>query len=286
MTRENKKTDRRLGPREVEAVLRRSSQMGVRRWRALSQGSPSVSPEVLVQVAAAAGIPESDARLALDEVFTDRAADPPTYPRTLLGPSRLREIREIGHPASEVSEYIEDILRAEQGLKLRYRGEGNSVWDPGSSGGVMRRSLDLSGERPLHKTRSIEVSVEEIDNENCVVDVISDVASQRAEYLSLAGILGVTLAVMFVFAGIQSWVWFLGVIPALLAPLGGFRLAYMKTGSDVRRAVGRVLDLAEAGPPREYIPDQANRQRGQIQGLKPIPRFTPQSREGERGNRA
>ena len=54
--------DKRLRPAEVELILRRASELNARRWDRGSYEAPSVSPEVLVQVAAAAGIPEQDVR--------------------------------------------------------------------------------------------------------------------------------------------------------------------------------------------------------------------------------
>lgn len=269
----------RLRPAEVEAVLRRSAQLNSRRWSRLRQESPSVSAEVVVQVAAAAGIPEEDVRRAVFEVISEKAADPMNYQRMLLGPARMRAVREIKHPARETSEYLEEAMRSEEGIKLRYKSNGASLWDAGDTVGLMRRALDLSGEKPLLKTRSVELLVEEVEHDLCTVDVIADISNQRAEYISLAGILGVTFALLFFLAGVQNGLFLLGVIPALAAPLGGFRLAFMKTSADMRRSLDRLLDAAEKGPPRENVPDRGNRRPGQIQGLKPIPRFVPQEKD-------
>lgn len=275
-----KDTNNRLKPAEVEAVLRRSAQLNSRRWSRLKQESPSVSAEVVVQVAAAAGIPEEDVRRAVFEVSSETAADPPTYQRTLLGPARMRAVREVKNPSRETSEYLEGLMGSEEGLKMRYKSNGASLWDAGDTVGLMRRALDLSGEKPLLKTRSVELLVEEVDHERCSVDVIADVSNQRAEYVSLAGILGVTFALLFFLAGIHNGLFLLGVIPALAAPLGGFRLAYMKSCSDMRRSLDQLLDAAEAGPPQERQgSDRKDRQPGRIQGLKPIPRFTTQNKD-------
>ncbi len=274
-----KNTDNnRLKPAEVEAVLRRSAQLNSRRWDRLKQESPSVSSEVVVQVAAAAGIPEEDVRRAVFEISSEKAADPMGYQRMLLGPARMRAVREVEHPSRETSEYLEEAMRSEEGMKLRYKSNGASLWDTGDTVGLMRRALDLSGEKPLLKTRSVELLVEEVEGDRCTVDIIADISNQRAEYLSLAGILGVTFALLFFLAGVQNGLFLLGVIPALAAPLGGFRLAFMKTSADMRRSLDRLLDAAETGPPKQ-APDRGNRRPGQIQGLKPIPRFVPQEKD-------
>ena len=57
---------KRLKPAEVEMILRRAAELNARRWqRDANNGMPSVSPEVLVQVAAAAGIPDQDVRRSM-----------------------------------------------------------------------------------------------------------------------------------------------------------------------------------------------------------------------------
>ncbi|MGH3087924.1 MAG: hypothetical protein ACRDSJ_11480 [Rubrobacteraceae bacterium] len=275
-----KETDNRLNPIEVEAVLRRSAQLNSRRWGRLKQESPSVSAEVLARVAAAAGIGEEDVRRAIFEVSSEKAADPPGYYRTLLGPARMRAVREVGYPARETSEYLEELLRSEEGLRMRFKSNGASLWDTGDSVGMMRRALDLSGDKPLRKSSSVELLVEEVEMDRCSVDIIADISNQRSEYVSMAGILGVTCALLFFLAGVQNGLFLLGVIPALALPLAGFRLAYMKVSADVRRALDLVLDAAEQGPPRErQAPDRANRPPGHIEGLKPIPRFVPQQKD-------
>ncbi len=274
-------TDNRLTPTEVEAVLRRSAQLSSRRWSRLRQESPSVSAEVVVQVAAAAGIPEKDVRMAVVEVSSEKAADPMSHQRMLLGPARMRAVREIKHPARETSAYLEGVMRSGEGMKLRYGSNGASLWDTGDTVGLVSRALDLSGEKPLLKTRSVELLVEGGAHDRCKVDVIADISNQRAEYISLAGISGITFALLFFLAGVQNGLFLLGVIPALAAPLVGFRLAFMKTSADMRRSLDRLLDAAETGPPRERVPDRSNRRPGEIQGLRPIPRFVAEQKDSD-----
>lgn len=280
--------ERRLRPSEVEAVLRRSAELNSRRWSRLRNegGGSTVSGEVVVQVAASAGIPEDDARRALQEVFSRKAADPPSYQRTLLGSARVRAVREVEHPADQTSEYLEELLRRDAELKLRHKSEGVTVWEPGSAGGMMRRTLDISADRPLLKTRSVELVVEESgDERRCTVDFIADLSNQRSEQTSLAVLIGVTLALMFFLAGIQNPVFLLGVIPALLAPSGAFRLAFMKSRHDTLRVLDALQDAAETGIPKEIRPaERPVRNTGQIQGLEPIPRFVPKDPEKEKND--
>jgi hypothetical protein len=90
--------------------------------------------------------------------------------------------------------------------------------------------------------------------------------------------------VLFVLAGAQNPLFILGVIPALAAPGLGFKFAYRKACADIRRSLEDLLDAAEEGPPQEdeEPPDRGDRPPGQIRGLSPIPRFTPQhQREGD-----
>jgi hypothetical protein len=268
---------RRLRPAEVEMILRRAAELNARRWSREDNGTASVSPEVLVQVAAAAGIPEQDVRRAMWDLASEKTAEPHTLAWKVYGPARLRAVREVERPPRRTQEHLESLLRLEQT-------ESSSLWDSGDLLGAVRRTLDFSGRRALLKTQSVELRVEELDESRCDANLTADVSNQRGEYLSLGGIIGVTLAVMFVLAGAQNPLFFLGVIPALAAPGLGFKLAYRKACADIRRSLEDLLDAAEEGPPQEDEeppPDRGDRPPGQIRGLRPIPRFAPQQRENE-----
>ncbi len=269
----------RLTPAEVEMVLRRAAELSARR-RGSDTLANSISPEVLVQVAAALGIAESDARRALSDLVSDKAAEPDTLAFKLYGPARVKTVREIESPAEPTRAHLEDLLRREQNLKLRKKTQAISLWDAGDALSTVRRALDISGHYSLLKSRSVELRVEDVGYGRSGAKLVADVSNQRGEYLSLGGILGATLALPLAIAGVYDWLYFLAVIPALAAPGAGFRLAYQKSCADIRRALDSLLDAAEAGPPREGPSDQPrDRKPGQIQGLKPIPKFTQPSDE-------
>jgi hypothetical protein len=268
--------DKRLRPAEVEMILRRASELNSRRWTRSPYEAPSVSPEVLVQVAAAAGIPEQDVRRAMWDMVSEKTAEPHSFARKVYGPARLRAVREVERPAVRTREHLEGLLRLEQGLKLRRKTEVGSLWDSGDELGVVRRTLDFSGRRTLLKARIVELRVEGTDEERCEANLTADLSNQRGEYLSLAGILGATLAVLFILAGMQSPLFFLGVIPVLAAPALGFKVAYSRACLEIRRALDDLLDAVEESQPQEEeTQDRGDRPPGQIQGLKPIPRFAP-----------
>jgi hypothetical protein len=268
--------DKRLRPAEVEMILRRASELNSRRWTRASDDTPWVSPEVLVQVAAAAGIPEQDVRRAMWDMASEKSAEPHSFARRFYGPARSRAVRDVDRPAGDVSEDLEGLLRLEQGLKLRRKTELGSLWDSGDELGVVRRTLDFSGNRTLLKAGSVELRVEDVGESRCEASLTADLSSERGEYLSLAGILGTTLAVLFVLAGMQSPLFFLGVLPAFAAPVFGFRFAYGRACLEIRRALDDLLDAVEVARPRAEEPqDRSDRPPGLIQGLKPIPRFAP-----------
>jgi hypothetical protein len=273
----------RLGPAEVEMILRRAAELNVRRWSRDPEGAPSISPEILVQVAAAAGISEQDVRRAMWDLASEKTAEPHTFAWKFYGPARLRAVREVEQPPERTREYLEFLLRLEQGLKLRRKTKAGSLWDPGDLLGAVRRALDFSGHRALLKTHSVELRVEEIDESRCDANLTADLSNQRGEYLSLGGILGATLAVLFMLAGFQNPLFLLGVPPAVAAPGLGFRFAYRKACAEIRRTLEDLLDAAEEGPPQEEEgpPDRGDRPPGQIRGLKPIPRFAPQPQRDE-----
>ena len=273
-------TERRLRPAEVEMILRRASELNARRWERGAEDVPSVSPEVLVQVAAAAGIPEQDVRRAMWDLASEKTAEPHSLAWKLYGPARLRAVREVARPAGRTREHLEGLLRLEQGLKVRRKTEMGSLWDPGDELGMVRRALDFSGDRTLLKTRSVELRVDAVDEERCAANLTADVSNQRSEYLSLGGILGATLAALFVLAGMQNGLFLLGVLPALAAPAFCFRVAYRRTTTDIRRSLDDLLDAVEQVPAgEEQSPDRGDHQPGTIKGLKPIPRFTSPPRD-------
>jgi len=273
-------TEKRLRPAEVEMILRRAAELNARRWEGASKDAPSISPEVLVQVAAAAGIPEQDVRRAMWDLSSEKTAEPHSFAWKFYGPARLRAVREVGRPSGRTREHLEGLLRLEQGLKLRRKTEMGSLWDPGDELGMVRRTLDFSGDRTLLKTRSVEMRVEAVEVERSAANLTADIANQRSEYLSLGGILGVTLAALFVLAGMQNGIFLLGVLPALAAPAFGFRLAYRRAAVEIRRALDDLLDAVEQNPSKiEEPPERGDRPPGNIRGLKPIPRFTSPPRE-------
>ncbi|MDQ4127544.1 MAG: hypothetical protein M3151_06305, partial [Actinomycetota bacterium] len=233
-----------------------------------------------VQVAAAAGIPEQDVRRAMWDMASEKTAEPHSFAWRFFGPARLRMVREVARPAERTREHLEGLLRLEQGLKLRRKTEACSLWDPGDELGMVRRTLDFSGQRTLLKAKDIELRVEGVNEARCQANLTADLSNQREEYLSLAGILGATLAALFVLAGMQSPLFFLGVLPALAAPSLGFKFAYARACFEMRRALDYLLDAVEEGQAEEKNPeDRRERPLGQIQGLKPIPRFTRHPRD-------
>jgi hypothetical protein len=267
--------DKHLRPAEVEMILRRASELNARRWDHGSYEAPFVSPEVLVQVAAAAGIPEQDVRRAMWDMVSEKTAEPHSFAWKVFGPARLRVVREVERPAERTREHLEGLLRLEQGLKLRRKTEAGSLWDSGDELGMVRRTLDFSGRRTLLKARDVELRVEAIQEERCDATLTADLSNQRGEHLSLAGILGATLAALFVLAGMQNPLFFLGVLPVLAAPALGFKFAYYRACWEIRRALDDLLDAVEESPPEEEeVQDRGDRPPGQIRGLKPIPRFT------------
>jgi hypothetical protein len=272
----NPDTESRLTPAEVEIVLRRAAELSARR-RGSDTFAYSISPEVLVQVAAAIGISEHDVRRAIFDLFSERTAEPDTLARRLYGSARLKSVREVERPAEPTRKRLEDLLREEQGLKLRRKTEASTLWDSGDPLGTVRRALDFSGYYSLLKSRCVELRVEDVGYGRSAANLIADVSNQRGEYLSMGGILGATLALPLAIAGVYNWLYFLMVIPALIVSGVGFKLAYKKVCADACRAMDSLLDATEDGSPGEEVPLEQLRERkpGQIRPLKPIPKFKP-----------
>ncbi len=261
--------------------MRRAAELTARRSENETSMNGYVSPELLVQVAAAVGIPEADVRSAITDLRSAKAVEPDSIPKKLYGTSRLRVVREIEQSASSTRADLEGILRLKHGLKLRNKTEASSTWDAGDVLGTVRRAMDFSDHRALFKVRSVELRVREASDTRSQAYLTADFSNQRSEYLSLGGIVGATLAVPVAIAGVYNPLYFLLVPPALAAPGLGFKLAYNKACAEIRRALDFVLDSAERTPsyPKPQEPGVQNLRR--TQDFDPVPRFTPRSRDEE-----
>lgn len=229
--------------------MRRAAEIAARRKRPGTSERGSVSPELLVEVASAIGIPEPDVRRALSDLTSAKAFEPESLARRLYGTARLRAVGEIEQPAESTRQYLENLLRLEHKLRLRSTTEASSLWDPRERFGVVHRMLEFSDFssdlRVLQKAQSVELRVKEVSEGRSHVYLTADVSNQRKEYLSLGGILGTTFALSLAIAGVYEPLYLLVVLPALAAPGLGFRLAYSKSCASVRRAFEAALDAAE-----------------------------------------
>lgn len=261
---------KRLTPTQAETVLRRAAELnaaGMRGGR--SQG---ISPEALTEAAKRAGIPEDGMRQALAECAGGRPIEPHTLSHRLYGYSRVKIERQLGIPAWMARERLEHMLRVEQGLKLRRSTDSGSLWDPGDALGTLRRALDLSGERPLLKARSIELLVDERPG-GCGVELVADLYEQRGEYISLAGILAATLSLPAAIAGVYEPLYLLALPPALAVPGLGFKLAYGNTREETRSVLETLIEGSEQ-PTGGSDDGQRDRYYGGTQERRQAPRFS------------
>lgn len=272
-----------LSPAQAEAVLRRAAELHAVELRGGGR-SRGISPEALAEAADRAGLPKERVRQALSERASGRYAETRTLPHRLYGRSCVKIERQLGVPAWLARERVEHLLRAEQGLKLRRSTESGSLWDPGDALGVLRRALDLPGERPLLKARCIELVVDERPG-GCGVELTADLYEQRGEYLSLAGILGATLSVPAAIAGVYEPLYLLALPPAIAVPGLGFKLAYGSIRDEARSVMEALIEASEQ--PVETPANGRERHRGGTQERRQAPRFS--SRRGaprrERGGR-
>ena len=270
---------KRLTPTQAEAVLRRAAELNA---AGLHGGrSQGISPEALAEAAKRAGISEEGVLQALSECAGGRSVEPRTLPHRLYGYSRVKIERQLGIPAWMARERLEHMLRFEQGLKLRRSTDSGSLWDPGDALGVLRRALDLSGERPLLKARCIELLVDERPG-GCGVELVADLYEQRGEYISLAGILGATLSLPAAIAGVYEPLYLLALPPALAVPGLGFKLAYGNIREETRSVLGSLIgDLEQPVD----VPDdrRRDRYRGGTQEGRQAPRFSKRRQAARRG---
>lgn len=272
---------KQLKPAEAEVVLRRAAELTARRPQGETSTKGYVSPELLVQVASAVGIPEADVRRALVDLRSAKPVEPESLPKKLYGTARLRVVREIEQSAPATRADLESILRLKHGLKLRDKTEASSTWDAGDVLGTVRRAMDFSDHRALFKVRSVELRVREAGTSRSQAYLTADFSNQRSEYLSLGGIVGATLALPAAIAGVYNPLYFLLVPPALAAPGVGFKLAYDKACGEIRRVLDFVLDAAERTPPSPEPQEPESQTARRIQNLNPVPRFTTRPTDDE-----
>ena len=272
---------KQLKPAEAEIVLRRAAELTARRPEGETSMKGYVSPELLVQAAAAVGIPEADIRRALLDLRSAKAVEPDSLPKKLYGTAHLRVVREIEQSAPSVRDDLESVLRLKHGLKLRDKTEASSMWDAGDVLGTVRRAMDFSDHRTLFKVRSVELRVREAGAARSQAYLTADFSNQRSEYLSLGGIVGATLAVPLAIAGVYNPLYLLLVPPALAAPGLGFKLAYNRACAEIRRVLDFVLDSAERTPPSQEFQEPRVQTSRRVQDLNPVPRFTTRSRDEE-----
>ena len=272
---------KRLSPDEVDAVLRRAAELNSRRGDRRAMDFASVSPGSILQIATSAGIPEECVRQAIEDLYEQKPAEPETLAGKLYGSARLRVVREVESRATDTREYLEYVLRREQGLKLRRSTEEGSLWDSGDALGAVRRALDFSGQRTLLKTDAVELAVEKLGVERCGANLTADATGQRSEYFSLGALVGATLALPVAIAGVQEPLFFLGILPALAAPGIGFKLAYDKACRDIRRTLNDLLDDTEdtSLDEEEELEPEDRRPAERPRNLKRIPKFDTRSRD-------
>ena len=146
--------------------------------------------------------------------------------------------------------------------------------------GAVRRTLDFSGNRALLKARVVELRVRDAGRgplrrqpDRRPLQPARGVPLARRDHRGHArGVRARRDAEPAVLPRRD---------PSLAAPASAFKVAYHRACADIRRSLEDLLDAAEEGPPQQEKPppDRGDRPPGQIQGLKPIPRFAPKQRD-------
>ncbi|CAN5820174.1 hypothetical protein BH20ACT11_BH20ACT11_01880 [soil metagenome] len=268
----------RLSPAQAEAILRRAAELHAVEPRGGGR-SRGISPNALAEAADRAGIPKELVRRAMSERASGRYAEPRSLTHRLYGHSRVKIERQLDTPSWLARERVEQLLRSEQGLKLRRGTDHGSLWDPGDALGVLRRALDLPGERPLLKARCIELVVDERPG-GCGIELTADMHEQRGEYLSLAGILAATFSIPAAIAGVYEPLYLLALPPAVAVPGLGFKLAYSSVREDAQSAMEALIEAAEQ--PVDAPARGRERHRGGTQERRQAPRFSSQRKASRR----
>lgn len=257
----------RISPAQLERVIRRAAdlQMG----SGEGEGTGELDEAEVVRIGEEVGLDPRHVRQALAEVRADSLV--PGLPEDselatrVWGPGLVRESRVVPGSRGEVEAKLDRHFREVELLKRVRSQPGRSLWE--AAGGLvstMQRAMDVGGRGyELAKARSLEVSVELLEEGRCLVTLTADLRNARgqaaAASYTIGSLVGAAGAIFLVATGGPELPLLLGSAAAGAPALGG---ATWATHAWVKKRCGRVrlvlqgiLDRLEQGvplePPRE-----------------------------------
>lgn len=173
-----------LSSDELERVIRRAAELQTSR-EALPE---RLEADEVMRIGAEVGLQEPHLRQALVELRAETMLPAPpsdrSFAQRVWGPALVRASRVVPGNRDEVQRRLRDYLRLGESLRQVRDRPGLSFWEPASDLiSQIRRGLDIGGHGfVLAKAKRIEVAIQALEPERCLVTISADLRNQRAEH--------------------------------------------------------------------------------------------------------
>lgn len=265
-----------VSPGELERVIRRAAELQFE--HGTGPASEVVPEEEIFRIAEEVGLSRAVVRQALAEVRSETSEamlpEGAALARRLFGPATVRASGVVSGDQEELEAAAAAYLRQREHLRRVHAHPGHSVWE--ATAGLVstvQRTLDVGGrERELAKVRRVELVIDRLDEQRCLVVATADLGNLRTEHVAGwqlgLGLPGLTVAaLLLVFAGIP------GLVAAPFAAGGtvggalwGSRRTYTQHRARIGAALRALIDHMQqasggAEPDDASVRDAAGRRR-------------------------
>lgn len=248
--------ERRLTSNEMEAVIRRAVELQAREVeRGVGEG---ITEAELVRIGQELGLSPLHMQQALAEVQS-RAPEKDMLFGRGFGEARAVASRMVPRSADRVTHELDAYLRDRECMVVQRRMPGRTIYTQASGvvAAFSRAASRVGSRHALLKVKTIEVSVQPIDESSCYVAVAVDLTGQRTG-LAAAGLLGGgsgSAAVAATLAVAVAPPAALIAIPVFFGSILGTRAMYRHTAGSMQEKLESLLDRlehAELLPPARH----------------------------------
>lgn len=173
-----------LSSDELERVIRRAAELQTSR-----EALPDrLDDDEVMRIGAEVGLLEPHLRRALLELRAETmlpaVPSDRSFAHRVWGPALVHASRVVPGNRDEVQERLRDYLRLGESLRQVRDRPGLSFWEPASDLiSQIRRGLNIGGHGfVLAKAKRIEVAIQALEPERCLVTISADLRNQRAEH--------------------------------------------------------------------------------------------------------
>ncbi len=244
--------ERRLSSGEMEAVIRRAVELQMRETDpARGEG---ITEAELVRIGQELGLPAQHIQQALAEVRSRTQEEEWWFGRG-FGAGKAVAARVMKRSVERVQRELDTYLRERECMVVQRRLPDRTIYAQASGvvAAVTRAAQRVGSRYPLLRAKTLEVSVQRIDEESCYVAIATDLVAQRTGLVaggllgggSAGGIAGIAAAI-----AVAPPAALVGV-PVLLGTVLASRALYRETLSRTCERLEALLDRLEH---RELLP--------------------------------